>query len=131
MISVHIDAAGLMAACAEAETQIATQVRRAVDLGSHMIAATARKTNRYNDRSGHLRASTTTAPVETSGDVITGTAQAGASSIVFYAKFIEDGTRNIAPRKFMAAAAEENQAAIEGVVADSIELALLNAGFTR
>lgn len=130
----RLDASALGAAAVRAERELSQTIPEALTLLSDLIAQRARRTRLFHDRTGNLRNSIRPGPVTGSmrrgfvAEVI-----AGGTSGVRYAMFVHDGTKFMAPRRFMDEALREVSQGghVDRVMTAAVDTALQRAGFPR
>ncbi len=131
-IRVDVDASAIVEATRRFDAVFDRVLRDALVGIGEIVVARAKGTRSFSDRSGFLRASIAAdEPTGSfaSGDLAIDVVAGGGS--VYYAPFIEFGTRYIAPRGFMRTAVVESEADIDRVIDDAIDDALEELGLGK
>lgn len=129
-IEIGIDMSKIEAAFEQLDQALVEKLSIAVGGGAAMIAATAKQTRSFNDQDVRLRPSIRSTPVRIENDdAIVADAVAGGLE-VFYAPYIEFGTRTIRERRFMRDAYDEHAPEIEMLMAEAVDLAIAQAGLS-
>lgn len=100
MISVEFDARDFEAAASLFPQAVAAEFGQALDQISADAVASGKATTRYRNRTGRLRRSTKATAKRTAVDYATVDVKAGGGA-VHYARYVEDGTSRMAPRRYM------------------------------
>lgn len=129
VIDVQVDASSLADAMRRFDSVMDRTLRDALRGIGEIVVVRAKASTSFNDRSGFLRASM--AADEPTGSFAGGDlgidVVAGGGS-VYYAPFIEYGTRWITPRRPMRDAVEASEADIDRVIDDALDDALAELG---
>lgn len=121
----EFDAGGFDNAMAELPTRVDVRLQQGLEATCEAIAARARQTTSYQDRTTALRQSTQAAGVTRSGDDLVGIVSFAARSKrgKLYGLFINNGTRFIRARKFIddAIAAQDGRFLEAGLAAAFVD----------
>jgi hypothetical protein len=120
MIVIDIDDFGLQGAFAQAAAGLEASVRQGMEMTLESIAARARETPTFVDRTAALRNSIQSDGVEGSGLDLTGVVSFAATNGRgdFYGGYLEYGTRYIRERRFVRDAIDmEDGSLIESAIA--------------
>lgn len=123
-----VDVSKLEAAIEAYEREAPVLLAQALTLVAHRIAAEAKRTTLFRDRTGSLRRSIMPGRVESSGDMLTVDVMAGGTGGVDYALFVHEGTRHMRARPFMREAVERLEPWIADTVSAAIDTAARRAG---
>ena len=129
MINAVFEAGGLDDALGAFQSRINVRLREGLEATCEAIAARARQTTTYKDRTGLLRASTQSAGVEQNGANLEGIVSFAARSKrgFLYGLALNDGTIHIRAKKFI----DDAVAAQDGsLIEASLGAAFRDAGFT-
>ena len=111
---------GVEAWLSELEAALTEELAAGMERAGEMVAAEARNTHDYENRTGTLEERTMVGgPVTTTANHITVPIVADTH----YASFIEDGTSRIRPRRFLAKAAERRASGIDAELAVALHRA--------
>lgn len=126
----RLDASQLAAQFRRVEAELERVLPQALTLAAHHVAARAKRTRLFRDRTGNLRASIR--PGRVRGNLRSGyrvDVLAGGTRGVSYATFVHDGTRRMRARPYMTEAIDASTSEIQRMLDQAVELALQRAGF--
>lgn len=130
MITIEFDADGFADAMAEVPERMEIRLPQGLEMTCEQIAARARQTTTYTDRTAALRNSTQSAGVtgSASGELVGLVSFAARSSKgALYGVYLELGTRRIRERRFIRDAIDQQDGA---ALESSMAAAFRDAGFT-
>lgn len=130
-VTLRFDALALDSAADRLLPALDRELHTAMQLSADAIAAEARTTTSFKDRSGNLRASIQPGPVEgrfSTGDLRVDVLAGGAFSGVRYAEFVEFGTDRMVGRRFLRDALDTIFPRATEIIQDAVQLAIEEAG---